>query len=257
MIYDGLTYMPQRRASNPASHRLARLSFVLGLGAALVVAGAGPLFRIQKIDLPTSQQFLLYGGLAGVAAVLLGAITASLARPGEGRRGFLAGCLGVLLGIAAAWLPMQWLYLSQTLPPIHDVTTDTAEPPAFVAVPRLRTVEHNAVAYEGKRIADLQRSGYPDLKPLLLPVPASEAFARAERAAADMGWHIIETAAGEGRIEATARTLWFGFEDDVVIRVRATAAGSRIDVRSASRLGVSDLGVNAERIRRFLRRVAG
>ena len=61
----------------------------------------------------------------------------------------------------------------------------------------------------------------------------------------------------EGRIEAVARTLWFGFEDDVVIRVRATAAGSRIDMRSRSRVGVSDLGANAERIRRFARRVSG
>ena len=56
----------------------------------------------------------------------------------------------------------------------------------------------------------------------------------------------------EGRLEATARTRWFGFRDDVVVRVRPDGAGSRVDVRSVSRVGRSDLGTNARRIRGFM-----
>jgi uncharacterized protein (DUF1499 family) len=247
--------MPVRRATNPVSHRLARASCLLGLAAALAVGAAGPLYRFERIDLDIAQQILRYGGLAAIGAALLGLATAIAARPGEGRRGFVAGALGIMLGLAGAWLPMQWLYLSRTLPPIHDISTDTIDPPVFVAVAKLHP--DRQLAYEGRRIADLQRQGYSDIAPVLLAVPASEAIARAEKAAAAMGWHIVEVAPREGRIEAVARTLWFGFEDDVVIRVRATAAGSRIDMRSRSRVGVSDLGANAERIRRFAKRVSG
>ena len=67
-----------------------------------------------------------------------------------------------------------------------------------------------------------------------------------------MGWHIVAAKSEEGRIEATATTLWFGFKDDVVIRIMPTAAGSRLDIRSKSRVGLSDVGVNAARIREFV-----
>jgi len=66
-----------------------------------------------------------------------------------------------------------------------------------------------------------------------------------------MGWRVVSSAPAEGRLEASDTTRWFGFTDDIVVRVTAAPNGSRIDVRSASRVGRSDLGVNARRIRAF------
>jgi uncharacterized protein (DUF1499 family) len=246
--------MRLRRATNPASHRLARLGFLLGLLAAVGVAAVGPLYRFGRIDLETVVLALRYGGLTAIAAILLSVITAVICRPGEGRRGFVSGMLGVCLGVAGAWLPVQWAVLSATLPKIHDISTDTSDPPVL-STRRDGTVV--PIPYDTRRVADLQKEGYPDLAPLLLSIPAAEAFARAEKAAAAMGWQIVEADAASGRIQAVAQTLWFGFQDDVAIRIRPTAAGSRIDMRSSSRVGISDLGANAERIRRFFHRISG
>jgi uncharacterized protein (DUF1499 family) len=90
---------------------------------------------------------------------------------------------------------------------------------------------------------------------VLLDVEPTKAFARALAASRDLGWEIIAAVPLEGRIEAVDRTFWFGFKDDVVVRVRAAAGGSRIDVRSVSRVGRSDVGANARRVRRFLKQV--
>ena len=106
--------------------------------------------------------------------------------------------------------------------------------------------------YAGEETAAQQRGAYPEIKPQVLPVLPDEAFERALAVAGEMGWEIVAAEKGEGRIEATDTTFWFGFKDDVVIRIQPAEAGSRVDVRSASRVGVGDLGVNAARIRRFL-----
>jgi uncharacterized protein (DUF1499 family) len=106
--------------------------------------------------------------------------------------------------------------------------------------------------YPGAETAAKQQGAYPHVRPLDLPVPPAVAFARALDAAKEMGWHIEAVDPATGRIEATATTPWFGFRDDVVIRVAPTPAGSRIDVRSVSRVGKSDLGTNAKRIRAYL-----
>ena len=98
----------------------------------------------------------------------------------------------------------------------------------------------------------LQRHGYPDLVPRILARPPGEVFALALAAAKEMNWEIVAAVPEEGRIEAMATTFWFGFTDDVVVRVAAHEKGSRLDVRSVSRVGRSDIGVNARRIREFL-----
>ena len=140
-------------------------------------------------------------------------------------------------------------------PPIHDVTTDPEDPPAFVAVVARRAGARNPVEYAGPAVAAQQRAAYPDLAPLDLAAPPERVFPAVEAAARDLGWEIVAAAPAEGRLEATATTAWFGFKDDVVVRVRAKGAGSRVDVRSLSRIGVGDLGVNAARIRAFLERM--
>lgn len=144
-------------------------------------------------------------------------------------------------------------------PPIHDISTDTVDPPAFVDVVPLRQAANaaNPPQYAGAEDAAMQAEAYPDIQTIVLDMPAAEAFARAEAAARAMGWDMVAVAPAEGRIEATASTSWIGFKDDVVIRVAAAGNGSRIDVRSKSRVGKGDAGMNARRIREFRARLAG
>jgi hypothetical protein len=188
-------------------------------------------------------RYAVYGGMAG-AAVALVAVVAG------GRRGLAA--LALVLGLAAILPPWLLQRSARSKPPIHDISTDTDDPPPFVAVAPLRRDAPNPVAYGGPEIAAQQKKAYPDLKPAMLSMAPAPAFDRALQAARDQGWEIVAAVPGEGRIEATDTTRWFGFKDDVVIRVRPDGAGSRVDVRSVSRVGRGDVGTNARRIRGFL-----
>jgi len=102
----------------------------------------------------------------------------------------------------------------------------------------------------------LQREYYPDIRPLELPLHPPQALVRARAVATRLGWRIDAYDSAQGRLEATAQTAFFGFQDDVVVRVRPSGTGSRIDVRSESRVGLGDVGANAARVRLFLKRMA-
>jgi uncharacterized protein (DUF1499 family) len=143
------------------------------------------------------------------------------------------------------------------VPRIHDITTDTDHPPAFVAVLPLRATAPNTTDYGGPEVAAQQRSAYPDIQPALLELPPTQAFQRALAAARAMGWTIVAADSTAGRIEATATTFWYGFKDDVVIRLTPSDRGTRVDVRSESRVGGSDIGTNARRIRVYLTKLRG
>jgi uncharacterized protein (DUF1499 family) len=145
---------------------------------------------------------------------------------------------------------------AKQVPPIHDITTDTANPPQFVAVLPLRAKAANPATYGGPEIAAQQLKAYPQIVPLNLPVSPGAAFERALATVRDSGWEVVDAVPAEGRIEATATTLVYGFKDDVVIRIAPAAQGSRVDVRSVSRVGRSDLGANATRIDTFLNKLA-
>ena len=141
---------------------------------------------------------------------------------------------------------------------IHDITTDPDNPPAFAAVVAARTADGgNPVAYEGAKVAEQQRQAYPDIAPLSLALPRDAAFNRALDAAQRMGWAIVAADDTAGRIEASDRSRWFGFTNDIVIRITPEGSGSRVDIRSSSRLGRSDFGVNAARIRAYLTALRG
>ena len=138
------------------------------------------------------------------------------------------------------------------VPAIHDISTDTQDPPEFVAAKQERSAEENSLEYGGRELAKQQRLAYPDIQALRLNVSTDTAFARAQAVCQQFGWRIIRTDVAEGVVEAVEETLVFGFKDDVIIRVLPTEEGSQIDVRSVSRVGISDLGANAKRIRRVL-----
>jgi uncharacterized protein (DUF1499 family) len=143
-----------------------------------------------------------------------------------------------------------------SVPRIHDITTDADDPPRFVALLAPRRASSNGADYGGPTVAAQQKWDYPDIRPMLLPDPPERAFARVEVAARAMGWHIAAAVSAEGRLEATDTTRWLRFKDDIVVRVALAPNGSRLDVRSVSRIGRSDLGLNARRIRAFLARLS-
>jgi uncharacterized protein (DUF1499 family) len=163
----------------------------------------------------------------------------------------LVAALAFLGGAAAFGIPFQWQQSARGLPPIHDITTDLDNPPAFEAVVPLRAEAPNSLERPSD-LAQQQRQGYPDLAPVTLPMPADQAFDRALAEAQDAGWRIVTADKGAGRIEATDTTRWFGFQDDVVVRLTPWGSGTRVDVRSVSRIGRGDVGTNARRIRRYL-----
>jgi uncharacterized protein (DUF1499 family) len=121
-----------------------------------------------------------------------------------------------------------------------------------MAILPLRDGAVNPVDYGGPDVAAKQQKAFPDIVPLTLNLPPDRAFDRALAAARKMGWDLVASDPAGGRIEATDTTFWFGFKDDIVIRVTPQPNGSRVDVRSLSRVGVGDIGANASRIRKYL-----
>src|SRR5262249_25407631 len=138
---------------------------------------------------------------------------------------------GALLGLVALGGPWSLQQRARRVPPIHDITTDLANPPRFVAILPLREGARNPSGDEGPAGRPQQRQGYPDLGPAIFAEPPARVFAAAEAAARQLGWRIVAAVPAEGRLEATDTTAWFGFTDDVVVRVSARDAGSRVDVR--------------------------
>jgi uncharacterized protein (DUF1499 family) len=240
--------------------RKPAISWVVMLGAGLAVVSALVLlaapvgYRVGILPLRTAlQTFLRWGAYGGIAAALvsLAGLVVTLMRPREARRGILLAAISLLVGLALVGIPGRFR-MGPPKPPIHDITTDMQEPPQYVAVLPLRANAPNTTVYGGEKIAAQQRAAYPDLQPLMLNVAPRQAFDRALGAVREMGWELVAADAAAGRIEATDTTFWFGFKDDVVIRVRPADAGSRVDVRSLSRVGGGDAGTNAKRIRVYL-----
>jgi len=230
---------------------IAVVAVVVSAVALAALLAAGPGTRIGWWTFRTGFSLLrwaVYGGVAGMALALAALVAG-------GQRALAA--VALLLGLAAALPPWQLQRSARLAPPIHDISTDTDDPPRFVAVVPLRQGASNPVEYGGPEIAAQQHKAYPDLTSAVLPLPPARAFERALQAARAQGWEIVAAVPAEGRIEATDTTRWFGFKDDVVIRVRPDGAGSRVDVRSVSRVGRGDVGTNARRIRGFLEALRG
>ena len=214
--------------------------------ALLLVVAAGPGTRFGWWHFRTGLglfRWVLYGGVAAIVLSLAGLLMGGSRAAGLG---------ALLLGLACAAVPVGMYRQSKAVPMIHDITTDTQDPPAFDAVLPHRAGAMNPPEYAGAEVAAQQQRGYPDLAGLVVNDPPARAFERAQAAARGLGWEIVSARPETGRLEATDTTAWFGFKDDVVVRIRAEGAGSRIDVRSKSRVGRSDLGANARRIREFL-----
>ena len=233
---------------------MAKNSRRLAIGAALLAAFlllvSGPGTRFGLWEYGTGFLLMRIAFFTGLAAAALSLLL--LLIPRTRAAGFAPLAVALLLGLASAYLPWSGVQKVRSLPFIHDISTDTVNPPAFVAVLPLRVDAPNPPQYPGEEVAAQQREAYPDIQTLTLAMPEDQAFARALEVAEEMGWEIVASEPSQGRIEATETTFWFGFKDDVVIRIAGMADGSRLDLRSKSRVGKSDVGANAERIRSFV-----
>ena len=193
---------------------------------ALAVLGvSGPAVRSGLASYTAGILMLLAAGALGLAGAAFGVI--ALFR----RTGVARSLFALVLGASVAAIPAAAYLRARSVPPINDISTDPGES------------------------SEAQRAAYPDIQPLHLAVAPGIAFERAKGAMAQAGWQIVREDPAAGRIEAVATTFWFGFKDDVIVRIAAEGAGSRVDMRSKSRVGRSDLGTNAQRIRAYQRRL--
>jgi len=230
----------------------------LGLGvlALIGVLLAGPSHRLGLLGARWALGLFGLAALVGLVAAVLAAWGIGLAFMAGAWRGAAGSGLAFVLALIAATPLLAMVRAAASVPVIHDITTDTESPPQWVALRSARAASENGTAYGGAEVSAKQKQAYRDVAPLLLALPPEKAFARAEAAARRLGWRILAAVPAEGRLEASDTTRWFGFTDDIVVRVRPAPSGSRVDVRSASRVGRSDLGVNARRVRAFLAEVA-
>jgi len=231
----------------------AFVGFILAVLAALAAMLAGFGSRWGLWYFRTGFVILRWAAYVGIAAALASLIGAILTRPTTLRRGFLFSIFGLIIGSLVFGVPWCYWRTAQRVPAIHDITTDTENPPRFASILPLRKNAPNPSEYGGPEIAIKQRAAYPDLVPAALSAPPDKAYEQALTAARKMGWVIVDANPAEGRIEATDTTFWFGFKDDIVIRITPADPGSRVDIRSVSRVGKSDVGMNAKRIRKYLK----
>ena len=236
--------------------KFAAFAFGLAVLGSLAALGAGLGHRFGLWDFRVGFLVLRGAAWAGLAGAFGCLATAVWALRGRALGALLGALLGVAAGGAAFGLPWAMLQRAHTAPPIHDITTDTLRPPPFVALAPARRASPNGLAYGGAAVAAQQRSAYPDILPFVIGAHPPAAFERCLGVARGLGWKIVAANPAALRIEATDRTPFFGFRDDIVIRVTSLGSASRIDLRSASREGRGDLGTNARRIRAFYREMA-
>ncbi len=204
-----------------------------------------------------------YLGCLALAVALLWALTAFFANDGTGASFGVVGLIGALVLVSPLAYDMAYDWQD---PPIHDISTDTEHAPEFVALLQDRAGAENGPEYDGPKkvyfegkwqtVSALQHKYYGYLRAIAIITPPERLFRRAVAAAYGMGWRIVSIVPDAGRIEATDSDFWFGFTDDIVIRVKPAGMGARLDIRSKSRERQNDRGENAHRIRAFAKLLA-
>jgi len=229
------------------TRRIARATIV----AAVLVLLAGPATRFGILPWKAGLgMFVVAALLAGIGALFS---VVSLLR----RRGGQVAVIAAAAGVAAFAVPMASVVAGRGVPPINDITTDPANPPTFVTITAAtRGADAAPLSYD-PGFAAQQTAAYPEVRPLIVELPPAEVFPKMLASAKAMDWAIVSSDPASGRIEATATLPWWGFKDDIVVVMRPDGAGTRVDVRSKSRVGKSDLGVNAARIQQYLGKVGG
>ena len=246
----------KRIAEQPTSRlaiwarRLALFSFAATF-VAIIIVRSGALDIVPALS-------TLAGALALAVVAILLTCAAGIVIWREGVGGVRESLTALLIGFALIAYPLYLGIKAYRLPAIYDVTTDPIDPPRFEAIARLRPRDANPVTYAGLHVAELQHKAYSDIEPDSTTASPQEAYDAVLKVVAKRRWHVVDArppqsaGARDGLIEAIARTPILSFRDDVVVRVRPTPDGARIDVRSASRYGRHDLGTNAARVRALI-----
>src|SRR5580692_8364183 len=264
--------MARRRTIEEPPSRLAiwaRRVALFSLAATLI---AVIIVRSGALEIVPALSTLAGALVLAVVAILL-AIGAAIVIWFEGVGGAKEAVTAFLIGAALIAYPLYLGVKGYRLPAIYDITTDPIDPPRFDAIARLRPRDANPIAYAGLYTAELQHAAYSDIEPDLTDSTPQEAYDAAMKVIIKRKWRIVDARPPQGSalravdarapqapappprdgfIEAIARTPILGFRDDVVVRVRPTSDGTRIDVRSASRYGRHDLGTNAARVRNLI-----
>lgn len=230
------------------------VAITAGFIALALLAISGPLYRTGVAELSSAFLLLRWAAYIGAGATIVGLlllIWQALQSSRHGPSSMLMG-LAVIAAATSFVIPYLQMQTARSVPAIHDISTDLGNPPEFVAIAPLRANAPNPVAYAGDETAKQQRQAYADITTWTSAAGVEQVYEQSLQVVADMGWQLVASDLAEGRIEATDTTTWFGFKDDVVIRLVATEQGTAVDVRSKSRVGRSDVGVNAKRIRTFL-----
>lgn len=224
----------------------------------IVILLTGPFgYKFGIVDLMPSLISLLVALLGAVIVLIASLVFLVIAQKNglAADRNFLSAAL--VLSLLPLLMVGPQIVTARSVPPIHDITTDTSEPPEFDVIVEHRVDALNSLDYgdeelPAEQLAALQAEAYPNVQPLTMSWSVEEAAAAAEAALKGLGMEVVNVDVEAGRVEATATTFWFGFKDDVVVRIRPDTEGVRIDIRSISRVGQSDLGANAARIESIL-----
>lgn len=233
-------------------------------GLAIILLALYPLAivaaRLDLMHFRNSFLIFIVSALIGLLVLLL-----SIFKLAKGQNTEKAG---LIIAIVLTALPLSVLasniIKARTVPFIHDITTDTQNPPQFIAAVTDRIEGDHPVEYAGEEVAKQQLAGYPKLEALELDQPIEAVVTQAQEVADAMGWDVLAININEPpfTIEAVDESLLFGFKDDIVVRLESfttpeqnvdVPAKTRVDVRSMSRVGKSDLGANAARIEAFLK----
>jgi hypothetical protein len=256
--------------TQPILAKLAFGGFLLGLAVAL----AGCLgTRLGTWDYAEGVKILIPGAAVGGAALICSAVWIARALAMNNSLGWRLGGPALIGSLLLVGIPADNLWLAASLPPIHDISTDIGDAPKFQTLLAWRKGAPNPASYDGPVIVSYggesettalaQKYAYPDIKPVERLKGAysekefyAKMFWRALNTVNAFDWRVASFDFRRGRIEATSTSFWFGVVSDIVIRIRSAGAiGVRIDIRTKSRVGVADMGRNAELIRDFLPRM--
>jgi uncharacterized protein (DUF1499 family) len=241
---------------------LILLVSLAAVALALAIVAAGPGTRFALWDYGTGLQIIRTVALPVLIAAGLSAAAFVISLIAVREVALMAFLAAVMAG-TAGYVPIKMKALFEANPIIHDITTDFNNPPPIIMGARFE--RKNPAGYVGAEkapggettIAEAQREAFPDIKPLLLDGSVDVNAEKVRRVIAAMGMAILsDTSSEDGQlIEATYTSAWFGFIDDFVVRLQPDGAKTRIDVRSKSRVGTSDLGANARRVQEFFEKL--
>lgn len=236
---------------NTTLSNIAIIISLLGLlTAILMVFGSQFGFWDPIVGFSASRN---YNDFIGYIVVVLGALALVSSLYQRQSKAVIKSLLATILGVAILAPTINNVLNKPTsYPPIHDITTNVDNPPEFIAITEERSGAKNSLIYGGTEISKQQLQAFPSIKPIMISLDAQAAYAKALNIAHVMGWEIVAENVTSMRFEATDRTPFFNFADDIVVQISAQENGSRVDLRSVSRIGRGDRGVNAQRIKKFI-----